>query len=77
MEGDTPLDFVQVILHSAALFGLLGFLFGPVIGTIVGSIIGGYFRAALWNPFDYHPPTWVGVLMVVGIVAGGWWWLAR
>lgn len=62
--------FVRWILGSAFGFGLVGLLFGPVVGSVLGWVITALFRAE--DPRYTSFPTWVTVLLVLGIAFFYW-----
>ena len=70
-------DFKAWVGLSAAGFALVGLLFGPFVGTLLGNVISGMFeleRASASSELGI--PTWLTVVLCLGLAGGLVWWLS-
>jgi len=73
--ASVPVEINHWIIGFAAIFGIIGVLFGPFVGSVVGTVIAAIYESQ--NPPNPEMPTWLVVLLLIAVVGGAWWWVAK
>ena len=63
------------VLCSGGFFAAVGFLFKAGVGSMVGGTIRAVYDHESGEKQTSEVPSWLAVLLFVGIAVGAWYWL--
>ena len=70
-------DMGRWILVSSGGFAVLGLIIGSDIGTVIGVVFDLIYKEESRSGYSEEMPGWAKALLVVALLVGLWYWLAK